>query len=103
MLNCVLHEDTNHQLDSDEAEENKEECNDPDEEPWPSCWDRKIWECKKKEYPWLVCNKKKLGCSVCKEVSSLGCFSQKSVHLSVEWKLVAISPSGNTKENNSCL
>ena len=45
---------------------------------WPSCWDRKTWNGKKRDYPWLVSNNEKLGCSVCIEVASLGCNSEKS-------------------------
>ena len=37
---------------------------------WPPCWDKKMWQNKKCEYPWLICSNEKLGCSVCHEVKS---------------------------------
>ena len=63
---------------------------------WASCWDRKMWNNKKRDYPWLVSNEKKLGCSICIEVSSLGCYADKSIHIAKEWK--SVTPTGTNKE-----
>lgn len=79
-------------------EDNEEAANDLPNGTWPSCWDKKMWQSKKKEYPWLVYNDEKLGCSFCKKVSNLGCHSSKSTHLSKEWQSTLVSASGTTKE-----
>ena len=65
---------------------------------WPSCWDRKMWNNKKRDYPWLVSNEKNLGCSICIEVSSLGCYADKSIHIAKEWKSISVTPTGTNKE-----
>lgn len=65
---------------------------------WPSCWDKKMWQSKKRDYPWLVSNNEKLGCSVCNEVSSLGCYSGKSIHISKEWQSTSVMATGVNKE-----
>ena len=64
----------------------------------PLCWNKSIWANKKKQYPWLICKNSKLGCLVCQNVSSLGVHTQKSIHISQEWKSVSIAPSGESKE-----
>lgn len=65
---------------------------------WPSCWDKKMWQSKKRDYPWLVSNNEKLGCSVCNEVSNLGCYSGKSIHISKEWQSTSVMATGVNKE-----
>ena len=67
-------------------------------EGWPSCWTAKVWREKRKDYIWLICKDGKLGCDVCREVSSLGVHKSKNVHLSQEWQSIGIVPSGSTKE-----
>ena len=65
---------------------------------WPSCWDKKMWQSKKRDYPWLVSNNEKLGCSVCNEVSNLGCYSGKSIHISKEWQFTSVMATDVNKE-----
>lgn len=54
---------------------------------FPSCWSHKVWLSKKEQYPWLTCSNLKLGCIICKEISSLGVHTKKNIHLSRQWKL----------------
>ena len=65
---------------------------------FPSCWNQIIWVKKKKQYPWLTCKNSKLGCTVCRDLPSLGIHSKKGIHLSQEWQLSEITASGHTKE-----
>ena len=65
---------------------------------WPSCWDKKMWQSKKRDYPWLVSSNENLGCSVCNEVSNLGCYSGKSIHISKEWQTTSVIATGANKE-----
>ena len=57
-----------------------------------------MWNNKKRDYPWLVSNEKNLGCSICIEVSSLGCYADKSIHIAKEWKSISVTPTGTNKE-----
>ena len=65
---------------------------------FPSCWNQIIWVKKKKQYSWLTCKNSKLGCTVCRDLPSLGIHSKKGIHLSQEWQLSEITASGHTKE-----
>ena len=61
-------------------------------EGWPSCWTAKVWREKRKDYIWLICKDGKLGCDVCRVVSSLGVHKSKNVHLSQERSSQECSP-----------
>ncbi len=49
-------------------------------------------------YPWLICQNKKLGCSICQKVKAAGPETGSGhMHVSEEWAKVKVVPSGTTK------
>jgi len=70
---------------------------------FPSCWNQKVWVSKKKQYPWLTCKNSKLGCTICRDLPSLGIHSKKSIHLSQEWQLCEVVANGLTREKQWAL
>ena len=39
----------------------------------PEIWTAEMWKEKRKTYPWLICEKGKLGCSICSKVDPAVC------------------------------
>ena len=51
----------------------------------PICWTTDTWETYKTKHPWLFVCARKLGCSVCKEVKTLGVTKMQGVRMADEW------------------
>ncbi len=53
---------------------------------------------KKKLYSWLICQNKKLGCTICQKVKAAGPeASSRHMHVSEEWAKVKVVPPGSNK------
>jgi hypothetical protein len=67
---------------------------------YPDCWSVVQYKYFTEENKWLVLTNKKLGCSICAEVSKLGMGPQSGVGVkpSRDWANCEVSYFGNTKE-----
>lgn len=64
----------------------------------PSVWTLEQFIGKQKQYPWLVANKKRLGCSTCKNVSKLGVDKAQGVRMAIEWTNGSVCAYGDSRE-----
>ena len=68
-----------------------------------NCWSHKHYDYFREVYPWMIvkvdkCGEGRLGCSVCCQLSKLGCEQQQRMHLSSEWRDCNVSiKNGSTK------
>lgn len=63
----------------------------------PEIWTAEMWEEKRKIYPWLVCERGKLGCSICSKVGSLGVEKTRGLNISIEWSSSLVGFHGKTR------
>lgn len=69
-----------------------------DEQDIPDCWTSDIFRQKKQQYPWLICQSKKLGCLTCQKVKSVGPNAGGSqTHVVNEWSKVKVTVYGATR------
>ncbi|XP_027145225.1 E3 SUMO-protein ligase KIAA1586-like [Larimichthys crocea] len=69
-----------------------------DDQDIPDCWTSDIFRQKKKQYPWLICQNKKLGCLTCQKIKSVGPNAGGShVHVVNEWSNVKVTVYGATR------
>ena len=47
-----------------------------------------MWKEKRRTYPWLICVKGKLGCSICSKVGSMRVMKSQDLSISIEWFIV---------------
>lgn len=69
--------------------------------PFPACWTVEQWEKFKHDHDWLFANDGKLGCSLCREVETLGpnrSLNGTRFQLSGEWCKGQVLPNGDTRQ-----
>ena len=85
------------QIDKKEEGEKEEEMREEEFEEsnvqinHPQCWSHKEAEYFQSTYPWLLFLRGKIGCKVCRNVSSIDMFCDHGMHLSKEWVNCQIS------------
>lgn len=65
----------------------------------PTCWNKSQYDGFKLSYNWLIVQNKKLGCSVCKQITQLGIFGEKNLRISKPWQECSIESNGQTKDS----
>ena len=63
---------------------------------YPDCWSYDQFIRFKKEYDWLCCRDKMLGCTLCKNISSINCNRTQGMCVSSEWAECQVSCYGST-------
>ena len=87
----------------EEAEAGRDSANDSDgpsyqgddEQDIPECWKSNMLREKKKQYPWIICLSKKLGCLTCQKNKVVGPSAGGSqMHIADEWSKVKVTAYG---------
>lgn len=73
--------------------------NDSDEVSWPNIWSAEMWLEKKRQFPWLLSESRKLGCSFCNKIQHLGVSKTRGVNISKEWSSTSVSYYGKDKKS----
>lgn len=91
--------DTSNISDSEEAGNEKSDSYPLIIEHLPICWTKEQALEFKKSYPWLIIKNQNLGCSICRNISSLGAFKTQGLTARNEknWSSINIGPNGETK------
>ena len=63
----------------------------------PEIWIAKMWKEKRRTYRWLICEKGKLGCSMCSKVGRLRVMKTQGLGISIEWSSSLIGFHGKTR------
>ena len=63
----------------------------------PEVWTAEMWKEKRRTYSWLICEKGKLGCSMCSKVGSLPVMKTQGLNISIEWSSSLIGFHGKTR------
>jgi len=76
-------------------------CAENSSRPFPSCWTLEQWEKFRHDYDWLFATDGKLGCTICRDVETLG--PNRSVNgtrlqLSAEWCTGQVQPNGDSRQ-----
>ena len=87
-------EPTNYETINMTLKENEDQIGVPD---IPEIWTAEMWEEKRRIYPWLICEKGKLGCLICSKVGSLRVVKTQGLSISIEWGSSLIGFHGKTR------
>ena len=63
----------------------------------PEIWTAEMWKEKRRTFPWLICEKAKLGCSICSTMGSLRVIKTRGFSISIEWSSSLIGFHGKTR------
>ena len=69
----------------------------------PDCWSmqQKQEFCENKD--WLIVKQKKLGCTICKQIGTLGTEKSQGLKIPKEWANCSVTDYGNTNEKKQSL